>query len=293
MESYVRALESFERETQEVYLDYMMGTFMATEGIGSSVATKVRQGWQWVKDMAHKVAHAVKVAAKAIGEAIQKFFRMLRRCPDEIETSRDQEMSQFMRGALALLDSDSSDSLTVEKLMERYTQVADELAQNTKDIPEGDLDAIDAATKDMQQLRSAYDERYKKLVPEKDNGEEEESSKKPRRKFNIKAFINRLFRNGKKADEKAKDAEKQIAKIETSIAKAADAATNASEEEGDSVEHQTKLQRALSKVLRFFIWVANFFKSIPSRIAGLFSKLMSFRSKAKVEDYDGPSPVIG
>jgi hypothetical protein len=293
MESYLIALEAFEKETQEVYLDYMMGTFMATEGIGSSVATKVKQGWEFIKKIFRQIRDTAKRIGRMILGALKKFFNVVKRCPDEIVVD-DPEVAAYVKLAAAVLDGDSDDMLTVDKLMERYRTLVNTLTEQTSRT-DATMDEVDKGLDKMKALQELYDTRYKKLTQKGDEikSDDESPKEKKRIKINIGGLKNRLLRNGKKAEAQAKANEKEISDTEAKLDKVAADAEKASDEEGASVEEQTKKQGIFSKLLRLIGSIGNFIKSIPSRIASLFSKLMSFRSKAKVEDYDGPSPVIG
>jgi hypothetical protein len=293
MESYLIALEAFEKETQEVYLDYMMGTFMATEGIGSSVATKVKQGWEFIKKIFRQIRDTAKRIGRMILGALKKFFNVVKRCPDEIVVD-DPEVAAYVKLAAAVLDGDSDDMLTVDKLMERYRTLVNTLTEQTSRT-DATMDEVDKGLDKMKALQELYDTRYKKLTQKGDEikSDDESPKEKKRIKINIGGLKNRLLRNGKKAEAQAKANEKEISDTEAKLDKVAADAEKASDEDGASVEEQTKKQGIFSKLLRLIGSIGNFIKSIPSRIASLFSKLMSFRSKAKVEDYDGPSPVIG
>jgi hypothetical protein len=293
MENYERALVAFEMETNELYLDYVMGTFMATEGVGSSVALKVKNGWETIKGFFRKIKEIIITAANGIATAAQKLVNIIKRCPGEME-SDDPEVVEFMKYAVSVLDDDAEGMVTVEKLTERLLKLSAELTQKSCDI-NASLDDIERTLKEFEQVRVEYEKRYTKLTKNsKATDSFTAATEAEGRRFNIQGILNRLHRNSKKVDAQAKANKQNINKVEDAINQCAKEGEGAAGE-GDSnaVEHQTRKQQALSKILRFFSMVGSFIKSIPSKISGLFSKLMSFRSKAKVEDYDGPSPVIG
>ena len=91
MDTYIAALESFDKELGDIYFDYQMQSFVGMEAAGVDFKAKLRAGWDKLVAIGQQILKAIQNAIKFVGDNIGKLINMIRRAPETAETNADVE----------------------------------------------------------------------------------------------------------------------------------------------------------------------------------------------------------
>lgn len=83
MVQYIQALEGFDRECEAMHTNIIMGEFMATESVGSSIKAGVQAAWEKLKKLVLGIWEKIKGLGRMIKESAQKIIAMIRKSPDD------------------------------------------------------------------------------------------------------------------------------------------------------------------------------------------------------------------
>lgn len=301
IDKYILALESFETDTKNIYADYLMGQMVATEGLGSSIATKIANGWETIKRLAMNIFKWLRDAAVGVGKAVGSMLGIVRRTDDTIEV--DESDSATVAGAVKdlndLMTKFEDDTSKCADMLRECESAFEELSRMNSE-QEAQLDELekqaDEAMKIVMDMMTPEDRaQFQKIIDDLHSGSSaaEDSftiatEAGGTRKINIGSIKAKFSKLG----ERSKNGETASANLTGKINSMIDRLKSQSKsEDGSDTKTETTKQRIISKLLRIVSAIGRFFRDIPAMIQRAMKAL--FKNRTKVVAYDGPSPEIG
>ena len=156
MVQYITALESFDRECEAMHANIIMGEFMATESVGSSVKAGVQAAWEKLKKLILGIWEKIKGFAKKIKNGVQALINMIKKSPDNAETP-----GKHLREMVDWLKANDNMAEAAFRLLDITLKDIDDLRAIGKKLSKADQAELDALEKEFEELVSKYEDAVK------------------------------------------------------------------------------------------------------------------------------------
>lgn len=261
MDTYIAALESFDKELGDIYFDYQMQSFVGLEAAGIDFKAKLRAGWDKLVAIGQQILKAIQNAIKFIGDNIGKLINMIRRAPETAETNADLEGIK-------------------RDLNDTFSAACDVLDEAGNLIGHMDDDGNFVSADEINDLNEKFNQATGKAANE--SYVAMEANMRTVRISDIKNFFGNLLKNGRA---KLSELGNLTNKVQQLLNRHKSNTNNAEDATGE-----TKKQSAFSKMLQLLARIGKFFRSIPSRVTAAWRAIFKRPEK---QDYDGPNPMEG
>lgn len=158
MVQYIQALEGFDRECEAMHANIIMGEFMATESVGSSVRAGVQAAWEKLKKLVLGIWEKIKSFAGKIKSGVQALIAMIRKSPDDANSpgKHIREMEQWLRANDDLAEVILDSTVSILKNIE-------DLRGLGKKLSKAERSELDEIEKDLDEYLSKYESYSKKF----------------------------------------------------------------------------------------------------------------------------------
>jgi len=158
MVQYIQALEGFDRECEAMHANIIMGEFMATESVGSSIKAGVQAAWEKLKKLVLGIWEKIKSFAGKIKSGVQALIAIIRKSPDDANSpgKHIREMEQWLRANDDLADVIADSTVSILKNIE-------DLRGLGKKLSKAERFALDELEKDLDECLSKYESCSKKF----------------------------------------------------------------------------------------------------------------------------------
>ena len=158
MVQYIQALEGFDRECEAMHANIIMGEFMATESVGSSIKAGVQAAWEKLKKLILGIWEKIKSFAGKIKSGVQALIAMIRKSPDDVNSpgKHAREMSEWLRANDNLGETIADSAESILKNIEDLRNLGKKLSKDER----SELDEIE---KDLNKCLSEYESCCRKM----------------------------------------------------------------------------------------------------------------------------------
>lgn len=152
MVQYIQALEGFDRECEAMHTNIIMGEFMATESVGSSIKAGVQAAWEKLKKLVLGIWEKIKSFAGKIKSGVQALIAMIRKSPDDAYNpgKNAREMSEWLKANDKLMENTGI-------LLDIVFKDFDDLRSLGKKLSKADAAEIDALEKELEDILTKYE----------------------------------------------------------------------------------------------------------------------------------------
>ena len=155
MVQYIQALEGFDRECEAMHTNIIMGEFMATESVGSSIKAGVQAAWEKLKRLVLGIWEKIKSFAGKIKSGVQALIAMIRKSPNETDAGKHaREMSEWLQANDTLAD-------TSLQLVDVTLKDIEDLRTLGKKLSKAERAELDGIEKDIETKLQTYEEAVK------------------------------------------------------------------------------------------------------------------------------------
>ena len=173
MVQYIQALEGFDRECEAMHTNIIMGEFMATESVGSSIKAGVQAAWEKLKKLVLGIWEKIKSFGRKIKSGVQAIIAMIRKSPDDANShgKHIREMEQWIRANDDLAEVIADSTVSILKNIEDLRGLGNKLSKDERfalDEIERDLDECLSNYESCSKKFKSVDDEYRKARDEYD-----------------------------------------------------------------------------------------------------------------------------
>lgn len=152
MDQYIAALESFDKECNDLYADILMSHMIATESVGATLKAKVKEAWRKLQELARTIWTKVQQLGRVIKEGVSKMIAMFNKSPDSAEGA------EASAKAVAAEEKFGDAQLeAIEQCCKIIEELSDKLRLDDKMALAFDEDNLKALADQFREVRDLYE----------------------------------------------------------------------------------------------------------------------------------------
>jgi hypothetical protein len=296
MEFYAWACEAFEREAYDVYNMAADSKFMATEGAGTWVVTKIKNGWQVVVSLAKQIWGYICDVARAVGTGFMKILGAIKKFPKFVYLKASYaawvvKQAANIKAVMGLHKDMDAVSRELDILSSKLGTSQDNIDQLREEIANYDkkVEWLNKQRKkyDLDKDGEANESFMADYAMEADEGDGSDNKKGT--KVNIGGILEAIKSLGNSCKAKLEANKKTTAKVQKEVEAAASngdqVADSADENATEKVQAESKKQSAFTALLRIFNKIGAFFTAPIRWVNHIIAKIREGRAAVN-SDWD-------